>query len=340
MDFTEQIMKLRDTSETVEQFISTGAYMLQFDSLESIDPQILLNKCYQVMVDELVFLGIISNVSFEELISDYYNAEAIIAIRKIVDKENLIPILRSCEQFKEMIVNLVSSKDIAESVYFSEFLDSYQTHFPGDSNILVVSRLESAFISNYEFKNYILSLNKLSIPLSNMDETNLEMRSQFLKKITEGRVYFEAAVKTVLQLDPSLDREYLNHVINLYDIEKIQAGVIDEMSWAVMTDPETLDESLRKRRQHILESHYKSTSHHIEYYIANRKNPTTEQLVELTAHHYEPGSTEEEFRLAVNNMFKVATSAENLTQFVVMSTDDINYSLRISTEILKLYNEQ
>lgn len=340
MDFTEQITKLRDVSETVEQFICTGAYMLHFKSLDSIDSQILLNECYQVLIDELGFLGIIPNVSFEELISDYYNADAIVAIRKIIDKENLIAIFRSCDEFKEMVVNIVSSKDIPESTHFSEFLDAYQRHFPGDSNIVIVNRLETAFNSNNEFRNYILSLEKMSIPRSNMNESNSVIRALFLKKIVEGRVCFDQAVRMVLQLDPSLDREYLEHVINLYDVEKIQAGVIDEMSWAVMTDPETLNESLRKSQQCILESHYKSTSHHIEYYVVNQKHPTTEQLVELTAHHYEPDSTEEEFKLAVNDMINKATSLHNPTKFVVMSVDDINYVLRISKEILKLYNKQ
>ena len=338
MDFSEQIVKLRDVSETVEQFICTGAYMLRFNSIDSIDSQILLNECYQVLIDELGFLGIISNVSLEELLSDYYNAEAIVSIRKIFDKENLISIFRSCPEFKEMIVNIVSSKDVPESTYFSEFLDAYQRHFPGDSNIVIVSRLETAFNSNNEFRNYILSLEKMSIPRSNMNETNAGMRALFLKKIVEGRVCFDNAVRIILELDPSLDKEYLEHAINLYDVEKIQANVINEMSWAVLTPSDTLDVHLREKQQRILESHYKSTPHHIEYYLVNQKNPTAEQLVELTTHHYEPDSTEEQFKIAVAEMLKKGMSDDNPTKFVVLSIDDSNYVIRISKEILKLYN--
>lgn len=339
MDFSEKINQLRVVSENVDQYISNGTYLLQFDSVDVINEQILLNECFKVLIDELAFLGIVANVSFEELISDYYNAEAIISIRKIFDKENLLPIFRSYEEFKYMALAVVTNKEISENVHFSEFLDIYQRAFPGDSNINIVRRLETSFNSNNEFRNYILSLDRLSIPRATVGESNQKQVSDFLLKIVYGRVYFDKAVNAVLKLDPSLDRNYLHHAINLYDVEKIQGNVLSEMAWAVMTDSETLSKELQERQGIILESHYTSTPHHIEYYIVNRKRPTTEQLVELTAHHFEPDSTEEEFNAAINDMLNVGTNTNNPHKFVVFQSDDINYILRIRKEIAKLYNE-
>lgn len=339
MNFSDKINQLRVVSENVDQYISNGTYMLQFDSVDVITEQILLNECFKVLVDELAFLGIIPNVPFDDLISDYYNAEAIISIRKIVDKNNLLPIFRSSPEFKEMVVALVGNKENSENVYFCEFLDIYQRAFPGDSNINIVRRLETCFNSNNEFKNYILALDKLSIPHANIDDNNRSQIADFLLKIVYGRVYFEKAVNAVLKLDPSLDRNYLQHAINLYDVEKIQGHVISDMAWAVMTDPETLHENLQLKQRTLLESHYTSTSHHIEYYITNCKHPTTEQLVELTAHHFEPDSTEETFNLDIKDMLNVGSNNNNPAKFVVFTEDDIHYILRIKKEIAKLYNE-
>lgn len=340
MDFSEKINQLRVISENVDQYISNGTYLLQFDSVDVINEQILLNECFKVLVDELAFLGIVANVSFDELVSDYYNAEAIISIRKIFDKENLLSIFRSHEEFKTMAVALVFNKEISENVHFSEFLDIYQRTFPGDSNINIVRRLETSFNSNNEFRNYILSLDKLSIPKSSVGESNQKQVADFLLKVVYGRVYFDKAVNAVLRLDPSLDHSYLQHAINMYDVEKIQGSVLHEMAWAVMTDIETLSENMQEKQRSLLESHYTTTPHHVEYYITNRKRPTTEQLVELTAHHFEPDTTEEDFNLAINDMLNLGTSTHNSNSFVVFNADDINYILRIRKEIAKLYNEK
>ncbi len=340
MDLSEKIAQLRVVSENVDQFISNGTYVLKFESSDSITDQTLLNECFKVLVEELGLLGVIPNVEFQELIADYYDAEAIVSIRKILDQNNLIPIFRSNEDFKLAVIYLVSNKEIDESVYFSEFLDIYQIFFPGDSNIGIIRRQEAHFNSNHEFKKYLLSLERLSIPRSSLDESTAEQRALFLKKIVDGRTCFTQAVEAVLRLDPSLDKEYLTHAMNLYDVEKIQGHVLGEMAWAVMTDPETLSETAKQHQRMLLDLHKTTTTHHLEYYLTNRKRPTTEQLVELTAHHFEPGTTRGDFKLAVNDMLNDGTTKMNQFQYSVFETDDIKYILRISQEIAKLYNEE
>lgn len=338
MDFLESIEYLRSISEGVDQLISNGAYTLKYDSVTVITDQVILNECYQLVLDELRMMGVVTNWDISEILNDYYQAESIGALRFVLDKDNLKKIFAINPGFCKACSAFLDNDEIMESRYFSEFLDTYQHHFPGDRHMEVISRLEDAFSGTFEFRHYLRHLIQSSRLKTILDSADMTLVSAFLKKIADGRDCYEKAVLQVMRLDPSLDKEYMTHSVAQYDMEKISHHVIKPLSWAVMTDESTLSEEQKKTQKEIIWTHTSTTLHHIEYYLYHMKNPSKENLVELTAHHFEPESSEEKFMDDVNEMIAKGTSDKNPYKFIVFSSEDVNYIKRIAAEIAKLYS--
>lgn len=337
MDFSDLLTRMRSISDGVDQYISNGSYLTITSSVDALTDQIVVNECYKIIVDELKLLGVVPIVGLEELLADYHQAEGLLAWRMLLDQENLAPVFRQNTSFKDMVVMLVSSPEIDEAVYLVEFEEIYRRFYPGEPLLERIARNLHHLASSYEFRNLIIATAGLSIPRSNMNEENAELRQAFLKEIGTGRVNFEFAIREILKLDPSLDAEYLEHEIRLYDLEKVQSNIIDDMSWAVITKPETLSESLKQKQDALLFYHHSTTPHHIEYYVTTRKHPTKEQIVELVAHHYDPEKGEAQFQADLSDMLNLATTTHNPTQFVVFDGDDINYALLIGRWCRALY---
>lgn len=336
MDFAEEISKLRTISESVDQYVANGMYLQKYDSVDMITDQLILNDCYEVLLQELQLIGIVPVVSIEELLSDYYLAEALASVRVLFDKDKLRDIFCTNANFKEMIIAMLDQDNLADENCFSEFLDTYQRFFPGDKNLEIIQRIEHNLNSTFELVNHLDHISHMSIAKSDIPEDMTEMK-EFLNRIVQGREYYEKAIKHILKIDSSLNMDYLDHTIKLYDIEKITGENLNKFCWAVMTDPETLHPEMQKKQNEFLFMHKSSTSHHIEYYIANRKKPTREQLAELVAHHYEPGSTVVEFCKAVEDMLIIGATIKN--SFSVFDENDHGYILRLMREIKTLYTE-
>ena len=308
MDYAEKISELRSVSEVIDSYISNGTYLLKYESTDSITDQSVLNDCYVVIIEELQRMGVLPTVEISELISDYYTADGAVVLRNILDQDNLKELILSKLESSVEFQEIFDSTIIDETDYLQYFIETARKHFPQKETSVFepIGRVEHLFFSNIMFKRHVTSILANTVPKSTMSEVTKDIRQKYLWKISLGRDFFKTAIKFLpKEIKDSLDMEYLDHAIRLYDIEKITGSTVDLLCWAVMTDPESLHEDLRKKQDATILSHKSTTPHHIEYFQATRKVPSREQLVELTAHHVEPGCTEEEFWVSVNEMLSV-----------------------------------
>ena len=325
MDYAEKISELRSVSEVIDSYISNGTYLLKYESTDSVTDQSVLNDCYVVIIEELQRMGVLPTVEISELISDYYTADGAVVLRNMLDQDNLKELILSKLESSVEFQEIFDSTIIDETDYLQYFIETARKHFPQKETSVFepIGRVEHLFFSNIMFKRHVTSILANTVPKSTMSEVTKDIRQKYLWKISLGRDFFKTAINFLpKEIKDSLDMEYLDHAIRLYDIEKITGSTVDLLCWDA-----------------TILSHKSTTPHHIEYFQATRKVPSREQLVELTAHHVEPGCTEEEFWTSVNEMLSVTYPVhfkDEIPQKVI--TDEAALFVKlIADEMMKSY---
>lgn len=336
MDYSEEITKLRSLSDSVDQYISNGSYLLDYSTIDSITDELLLKNCYSIIIDELQSMGIILLTNINDIFSEYTNLTGLLSLRTLLDKDHLKEIFSTNSEYKSTFKMIFESSDILEDSYISEFLDLYRNVFPGNKELESIGKIEFFISSTYRFKHHILTIIELSYTKSLLGEDNVFLIVEYLKKIQKGREYFQTAINTISKSHSNLNKEYLEQVIDHYDLEKVSGENLNKFCWAVMTEPDSLPDNLKNLQKAILDYHHKSTTHHIEYYLTNRKHPTDENIAELVAHHFEPDSTLEDFNKEVSNMLKIVNDASEMEIFPIGVKATI---LQFTKSIFPLYND-
>lgn len=335
MDYSDEITKLRSLSDSVDQYISNGSYLLDYTTTDSITDELLLKNCYSIIIDELHSMGVILLVDTNEIFSEYSNLEGLFALRKLLDKDHLKEIFSINSECKTAFKMLFETDNLEEA-YVSEFLDLYKSIFPGNKELESISKIELYISSTYRFKQHICTIIEMSYTKSLLGDDNIFLIVEYLKKIQLGREYFEKAIKSILKKYSNLNTEYLEQAIDHYDLEKVSGENLNRFCWAVMTDTNSLSDELKSLQKTILDTHHKSTTHHIEYYITNRQHPTDENVAELVAHHFEPGSTLQDFNTEISKMLKIIENASDLDIFPIGTKATL---LQFTTAIVPLYND-
>lgn len=337
LDIESQLSEMRVISDAVDHYYSNKLYLENYISADSVTPDSILRDCYKILIEELSDIGINLLIPIEEFLHDFEHMTLLLSLRKLVDRYELKKLFSADVSKLEYFNVLFSDPNVAESSYLHNFLDIYRTLYPNKKDGILIQPLESIIENNYAFKQHITGVIKLSYSTSSMDETNQELRLNYLRKIHEGRIHFELAITRLMRLFSHCNHEYLTHVISLYDIEKITGNMIDRLSWAVMTNNNEIHPELQKVQDDTILLHKKSATHHIEYYFVNMIHPTLEQTMELVAHHYEPDSTLDSFQKDVNEMIKQGLTPQPFTKFTVFVKEDKGLILRMAKELEILY---
>lgn len=307
MNYTDKILELRSLVPGVDHYIDSGTYMLFRDkeTWDSISDQMLLNDCYRVIILELEKLGVLSTVDEEELLSDYYTADGLVRLRLFVDVDKLVPKLIENRAFYDEVLFVLDNE--YEENLLSSLLIVYEKHHVGEKEYMeYLERIDGLFFSNSTFARHIEAMLELAVPKANLQDTDKELREKYIEKIAQGRAFFKLAVDAILEEGfPNLDPAKLQHAVDLYDLDKVTGENLNKLTWAVMTDPNSLHPEQQDKQKEIIDAHHKETTHHIEYYDNKRIVPDENQLVELVAHHFEPGSTREQFLADIKEMLEI-----------------------------------
>jgi hypothetical protein len=309
LDINEKLNTLRSVSDGVDHYIASGVYLGNYPEMDRQAEIAILVDCYRVILKELRELGIFPTIDDDELLSSFYHADALVAIRKIFDKDNL---KNSITVKREWIDELDMIFEGDEDTFFHELLESYSRNFPNRvEDVETAIRVENFMTSNVMLSRHVQAIIALSVPKATLTEDSAAVRKEYLEKINWGRVFFKHAVETIINIakqknfladpaavehDPTkLRLDILEHAIKMYDIDKITGAHVNELVWAVMTNPNELHPEMKKKQDAIILEHKSNTTHHIEYYLSRGQRPTLENCVELICHMVEPGTSSKEF---------------------------------------------
>ena len=334
MDSVNMLAELRTVFSSVDTYISTNQYMLEVPSIDTLNDQFVLNRCYEIALNELQQIGIVLNVSLEEFLESYYDANCIIHLKEILDIDNLSSIFTSNSDFSHMLIMILTDSETHESNYFSEFLDLYERYYSSDTKLKHLLDNSYFFSSTMSFRRYIVNVKTNAITRCTLDSLSSDKLTAFFQLIQKDRSNYKIAVEHVLsnsKLD--LNEEYLLDTINKYDIEKIQPTNSGDFYFAIMSNPEDLNESLKSKQKDILYKHHINVTHHIEYYLIRDIIPTNDNLVELISHFYGVDNTLEEFKKEVHSL--ITTKKKQDVPF--FSTENIQIIITIARCIEQLY---
>lgn len=302
LDIPEKINVLRELSDGVDQYIASGIYLGNSPEMDAEADLVIYQDCLLIVIKELRELGILFMMDDSELITDGYQADALIEIRRMFDRHNLRERLVANRNVIPALESILEA-EFDEDEYYSNVIDHLRVAWPNlNKTFETMDRLRSIVTSNILFKRHLLAVIDVSVPKATLAEDS-EIRKAYLKKILAGRKFYEYIVRYLIdnkRIFPPVgyDKEdeqaciaSLEHSINLYDMDKLTGSNLSELIWAVMTDPNTLHPDMVKVQDQIIYRHKSNATHHIEYYIARRQKPTLSQMYELACHTFEPHLT-------------------------------------------------
>lgn len=323
-----KIQELSGLSDLVTQYLDAQIYRYEFDTEDQIDPQELLLKCYIIILGELKEMGVDLIADWEEALCNFYEADGYLALYQLLNIDFLISQFKTYPAVQDAIRNIFivddseNTIDIDEAGYLQDFLDVYKSFNSNDSNIQKIERIEDRIVSNSFFKKHIEAILDKSIPTSSITLDNIELVTKYINKIVVGQQIF-AKVVTYLLDKCTCNKDYLLQAISMYDLEKVTGLDLYKYAWAVMTDETTMSDHEKQLKEKILNEHKIHQTHHAEYYLANKINPTESNIIELVAHHAEPDSTKASFLKDVDSMIKQMGVYTPETNQGLLSSDDI-----------------
>ena len=279
----------------IDLYISSGSYVE--DEFIANEEQLLGHCCamLQDAVRELGFFfdenmlpdGLVTRV---EMLLNFLNTLSVDFLTKYLETKH-----KELDDFQEWEFDL-ENEELQFNIFLNKLLmiDPYNKEL----SILRTNITELAWTYNTTFLRY---LKDVINSIHHKDDYTLENISfeisELIKIVNAGREEFKKYVNLAIDKFSSVvDREYLKEKIITYDLEKLQAGNINNFCLAMLTSEEVLKDNpvFKEYKDNILLGHKLNNSHHIEYYFKRQLQVSASNLVELIAHHLEPGDTKEE----------------------------------------------
>jgi hypothetical protein len=287
LSIPQQIVYLRDLSDTVDTYIAKEIYKQDFNERDFTEKDIL-SQCYSIVVDELNDYGI--NLISDTYLKDFYLTNFIYYFVKFIKELPTVISTDTVDNFDSIIEN---SPNILEDI-----LDNYAT----DKDLKSVV---SEFNYNDTFDQYckaIVTSKTTDLPFTFDPDVTRQM--SYLTKI---RYLRELATKytnlIISSLNLTVDNSIISKILKDYDTDKITS---DNLPIYSKIDTKEVPEGLKAYNEKMMLKHHLNSVHHIEYYLDPNKNPrpvlTTEALIVLVAHHVEEDTTVDEFVTSVATM--------------------------------------
>jgi hypothetical protein len=109
----------------IKTYMENAEFMIEIDSVDSVDTTFLTNRCFEILVDQLESVGIKLTVPIGEVIEDYYQGESLIDIFELFHPIHLANILKSNEEMTDMIKTIIDSVPTEDVLtYLIEYLSN------------------------------------------------------------------------------------------------------------------------------------------------------------------------------------------------------------------------
>ena len=302
MDYmVEHFESLRNVSESIRDYLEEGMYRASFNEEELI-PQEVLHECYLFLIAELREFGIRLVVDADDTAKDFYISRKLIEVKRFISVDTLMKYCRDDDVLNQ-IENILSIDEeqngILEQLYAAISL-KYD-----DICISTVGEVIDLLYTTESFKKYLENFVKF---MRDNDFTIITPDAvktiEYLKKIQASRILIRTIVDKVISEynTHTWNTNLINSLVNDYDGDKISATDIHIYA-ALDTD---VPESLASAKFKALNVHHYRNNHHIEYWLSHRdERPTTEHILLLVAHYFEPNIATSDFIESIEELKKL-----------------------------------
>ena len=338
----EQLSFLRDISGTIDEYIQGSYYVEDFGVDTDYTINDVLKVAYEIILEELSEFGIKFNIDEFDLLQDWYTAFHLYYLRKFVDSTNLISVIQNKAEFQRLRDLYPASEEDTEDDFksFINYLLECEVEDieNDDEDIKNVTYLLPYIETTPRFRSHILSI------LDFLEETGktiimpeVELVSRWMKKMQAVREYIRKAYIFLSKEDPNLavllQSPLAQQILDRYDMDKVNQENIK--FWALMEDPD-YGNYLKPTYDKVVKLHHLRSNHHFEYWTIAHPDyiPHQEELLILVVHHYEPGSTKEEFIKGVKDYLL------HLKDTPAFTKERLDFMCYIADLMLKIYPQE
>ena len=225
-----QLDQMRELSPAVDTYLAQELFKEDFGAYDYTISEIV-NNCYEIIIDELIDLGIKFSVTRSELLQDYFTAYNLITLKKVIDKRYLKVWLNGISQEKLELLDTSINNNEDEFSILVDTVDLLYS-FTGDSDL----ELLKDFAVSYTVSTHLLALN-LDLNIkdasnSTLNENNLNSINSLLDLIDRSKIELRNAIDEVISISyeirqaravdivDAMLKEYGNYMINPENLPK------------------------------------------------------------------------------------------------------------------------
>jgi len=258
-------------SVRVREYLNTKYYLTnQEDFEDQVDEKYLLNECYGCLLLDLKEMGVLFHCDIEEILSNFYDAENILNLTKLVSPNYLYRLFKANPELCITINSLIDDNEDTSQVLPTLLECLYEIYPNDDFYNRLYTEIGNKVYNEVEFTEHlsaiIESIND-EIPIPEIDDP--EAAVKFAKSI-EGTI--KAAQKVfdyAISNYEGLPVTKLYKDLRLYNVDKIRPDRINKYTWWYENrDNNDLPKELIAFRDKLVYEHNVENNHHIEYYEA------------------------------------------------------------------------
>lgn len=302
LSLQEHFQNVREISDTVNEYLATEQYILDFGP-DDFTPKNILFNCYDILLSDLKSIGITVGFPYG---GDLLMCGYIYLIRKYIEDIPQLLTPELADRLETILTDTESPIDMFETIRKVINSDKFEhTELDYISSEIYASDTFVSFMKEQlrtykEQKEYIFSF-------------DIARSSAYLEKTRKLRELARKYTYIIVNnLKMNLNTGILEKLLRDYDLDKISPRTIHIYA---LVDTEEVPPSIYNLAKQKMQEHHERSHHHIEYWIDPKKNPRpiplTENLVLMVAHHVEIDTTRDEFDEAVENMIEKGRSIFN-----------------------------
>lgn len=153
---SEKLQEVRLISSDVAEYIDAELYRFDRDKDIEWSQEEILSYCIPILVSELQELGIHIALDETDYLTEFTYMDGIIALRKLLDKENIPVLFKSNPEYIDLIKSVSMNTQTDDEDLIKDFLELLDTKSIGDDYQLErISYISDYVYSTVSFRTYI-----------------------------------------------------------------------------------------------------------------------------------------------------------------------------------------
>jgi hypothetical protein len=266
------IGKFRKVSPAINDYISREMYIHDAGCVEAVNLSYVIHKCLDILLDELLTMGIVIDVPMECMMDNVEIMEIAIMVRDVMSTYSLTKLFKQFDittlNSIENLIEPYKDEEHPSGLLLPLIIEKLYSWYPTHDQLQVLCYNIDRLISTDRYVQHvsaILASVKVNGNPSTITDNNLELINKYLKHINKCKIKYSTYVKRLMAKDSSLDRVYLIKEIDKYNDDLLRHPNVYTLARAVFKVELTDDEKIEYAS--IMQQHKIMSKHHLEHYL-------------------------------------------------------------------------